>query len=309
MTLRVSSNAHRFVLFHFDRVTSRYEVFDDRGTRLLEDRVNGAWNVALSGDGKRIAVSDRNGVELREIDGGRRLQRFPCVGCRRLGLSADGSRIVTANLEGLNLWEASSGQEIWRETTRFGSLREDLEVSPDGRMVAWTLRSTLFIHDQASGRDRELHLDGPPGAPGFSHSGDRLAVATDGVLAVYSLEDLRPIWQVAKSSWVPTAAQWSSDDSVVILFYESLGTVLFDATTGQRIATIPAKPGGIMTQENVLPDLKHRISRVKDTWELSALPQPDTERPSESLASILHEAGLQLQGAELLDELTATPAK
>ncbi|HET9156486.1 MAG TPA: WD40 repeat domain-containing protein, partial [Myxococcaceae bacterium] len=309
MTLRVSSNAHRFVVFHFDRVTSRYEVFDDRGTRLLEDRVNGAWNVGLSGDGKRIAVSDRTGVELREVDGGRVLQRFPCVDCRRLDLSADGRRIVAANQKGLSLLDAASGQEIWGETTRFGSLREALEISPDGRTVVWALRSTLFIHDQASGRDREIDLDGSPGEPGFSHSGDRLAVATDGVLAVYSLEDLRPIWQVAKSSWVPTAVNWSSDDSVVIVFYESLGTVLFDARTGQRIATItPARPGGIMTQENVLPDLKHRISRVKETWELSALPQPDTEKPSESLASILREAGLQLKGAELLDELTATPA-
>jgi serine/threonine protein kinase/WD40 repeat protein len=308
MTLRMSSDGHRFVLFHFDRSTSRYEIFDDRGARLLEDRVNGAWNVALSGDGRRIAVSDGGAVELRDVDGGRRLQRFACENCKRLNLSGDGSRVLTGNAKGWQLWDASTGEQSGRETARFGSLSEALQLSPDGQTVAWAVRSTLFIHEQSSGRDRELHLDGRPGEPGFSHSGNRLAVATDGTLAVYSLSDLHPLWQVAKSSWVPTGVWWSSDDSVVLLFYESLGTVLHDARTGQRIATIaPAKPGAFNTQENVLPDLRHRITRGNETWELSALPQPDAGKPSETLAQVLREAGLQLRGAELVDVLTLPP--
>jgi len=240
-----------------------------------------------------------------------RVWRWLYAGVKALDMTPDGRWVLSAGSdERLTLWDASTGKEIWRETARTGPLGGALELSPNGQMVTWARGSTLYIHDRVSGRDRELHLDGPPGVPGFSQSGDRLAVATDGRLAVYSLENLRPIWQVAKSSWVTTAANWSSDDSVITLFYESLGTVLHDARTGQRIATIaPAKPGAFNTQENVLPDLKHRISRANETWELSPLPQPDTGKPTESLASILGEAGLQLQGAELVDALTDMTAR
>jgi len=100
--------------------------------------------------------------------------------------------------------------------------------------------------------------------------------------------------------------RWSNDGSTLLLFREDLGTVLLDSATGDRLATIAiSKPTALGPEENVLGDLRHRISRAGNGWELFALPSPDTDPPRVSLKRILDEAGLEFRGVELVGALPA----
>src|SRR5262249_4273038 len=62
------------------------------------------------------------------------------------------------------------------------------------------------------------------------------------------------------------------------------------------------KPAAFSTQEIVLPSLRHRISRGDGSWEMWPLPTPDDAPPRQSLQRVLAEAGLEVGGAEVVDE-------
>jgi hypothetical protein len=165
----------------------------------------------------------------------------------------------------------------------------------------WTKGTSLFVHRVGEGSDEELHLNDDIDAK-FSYDGTRIAAVTLSAIGVWAVDRLRPLWQVRNFSSVDQEVYWSSDDSALMVLYDSLGTSLLDSGTGERFANFPVtKPAAFATQEVVLPSLRYRISRGDGTWEIWPLPAPDDGPPRESLERVLSEAGLEMRGVELLD--------
>ena len=109
---------------------------------------------------------------------------------------------------------------------------------------------------------------------------------------------------LARSKPSPSFAslEWSTDDSVLLAEYRTIGTVLLDAATGHHLATVPlSKPRSVFPEDKVLPSLKGRISQGDGRCELWSFPEPDHSSPRESLARITSATGLELVGAELVD--------
>ncbi len=304
MSFSASRDGARFAVLHYQFQSSRYELWDEHGSLLRSGVLPGAHaNIVLSADGRRLAVTDSTGAGVIDVSTGDTLFHRECETCYRVALSADGSRLLTWDEKRLELWDIAQKSSIWTETDRVGKSRDLIDVSGDGQRVMWTKDSSVFVHPIREGKDAELQLDDNARDARLSHDGSRVAALTPSTIGVWdAAAGLRPIWKIRNSSSVFQDVDWSSDDSALLVLYDSLGTALLDSATGERFANFPVtKPAAFATQEIVLPSLRYRISRGDGTWEMWPLPAPDDGPPRESLARVLSEAGLEMRGVDLLD--------
>ena len=181
-----------------------------------------------------------------------------------------------------------------------------MSLSGDGRTVSWIWNGRVLLHTETAAGESEFGGVHEMLDAALNHDGSALALVTTAEVAVWDVSSHRRRWAVPNTSWVDQEVTWSSDGSTLLLFREDLGTVLLDAVTGDQLATIAiSKPGAFLPQEDVLGDLRHRISRAGNRWELFALPPPDTDPPRVCLKRILDQTGLELRGVELVSTLPA----
>jgi len=167
----------------------------------------------------------------------------------------------------------------------------------------------MFVHSVAESSDAELQLDDTIHDAAFSYDGTRIAVVSFGTIGVWAIDRLRRLWRVRNFSAVQQEVRWSSDDSALMVLYDSLGTSLLDSGTGERLANLTVtKPAALSAQEIALPSLRYRISRGDGRWEMWPLPAPDDGPPRASLMRVLSEAGLEMRGVELVDAAPGTGA-
>jgi serine/threonine protein kinase/WD40 repeat protein len=308
MAFQSARDGSRLEMLHYGFYSSRYEVWDKDGTRLHSGPLGARANATISADGRRVAVTDLGGVELRNAVTGESLWHLDCQQCLRIMVSADGGRLLTHSAKPrLELWDVAQRKALWSESARVGYPRENADISGDGQWVLWSRGLEVFVRSIAKGTEAHLRLDDVVQGVKFSYDGTRIAVVTLGTIGVWATDGLRPLWRVRNFSSVDQEAYWSGDDSALMVLYDSLGTSLIDSTTGERFANFQvSKPGAFATQETVLPSLRHRISRGDGAWEMWPLPAPDDGPPRASLQRVLSEAGLEMHGAELVD---AAPAR
>ncbi len=297
-----SRDGRRFSVLHYSFFSSRYEVWDENGSRLLSGTLGAIANVTISADGRRIAVSDSSGVGVIDVTSGESVWHHECEKCLRISLSADGTRLLTWSEKRLQLWDIAQKTPLWSESSRVGTSSDTIDVSSNGQQVLWTRGSSVFVHRVGDTNDAELGLDDAVHNAAFSNDGRRVAVVSFSTISVWAIGRSRPLWQARNFSSVVQEVHWSSDDSALMVLYDSLGTSLLDSGTGERFANLTvSKPGAFATQEIVLPSLRYRISRGDGAWEMWPLPAPDDGPPPESLRRVLSESGLEMGGVELLD--------
>lgn len=68
-------------------------------------------DAALSPDGRRLAVANREGFGLFDVEEARRLAWVPRRDCRGAGFSPDGSRLLVTGAEGMAVWSRERGLE------------------------------------------------------------------------------------------------------------------------------------------------------------------------------------------------------
>ena len=303
-----TSRDGRFDVLHSGFYSSRYEVWDENGSQLHSGTLGARANVTISADGRRIAVTDSSGVGVLDVSTGESLCHLDCDKCFRVRLSADGGLLLTSNEKRLELWDVAQKRSIWSESSRLGK-SHGLDISGDGQRVLWTRGSSLFVHRVGDVSDEELQLDDVVQEAVFSYDGTRIAVVSFATIGVLAIGRLRPIWKVRNFSSVSQGLRWSSDDSALMVFYDSLGTSLMDSGTGERLANLTVtKPAALSAQEIALPSLRYRISRGDGRWEMWPLPAPDDGPPRASLMRVLSEAGLEMRGVELVDAAPGTGA-
>jgi len=96
------------------------------------------------------------------------------------------------------------------------------------------------------------------------------------------------------------ACQLLCSGVVGVLQYETLGTDVLDAGTGERLARFLA--GALVSPVAVTlqPDLRAKVIASDTRWERRPVPQPVTESPARSLARTLERTGLASQGVEIV---------
>jgi dipeptidyl aminopeptidase/acylaminoacyl peptidase len=304
-----SRDGQRILVFLGGQVrASRWELYDASGTRLLSGSLGLRSEIALTSDGRRVVTCDDDGVSLLDAENGRVVWTLGCKDCFRLLPSADGRRLFTSSGKRLALWTIESPDSIWTDSQRVGDISRGMSLSGDGARVAWVNGTTAHVHTVGSTTDLAATFDETLNDLTFSNDGQRLLIASRGEIALWSVSPWKQLWRVPSPASTFVDLEWSTDDSVLLAKYRSLGTVLLDAATGHHLATVPlSKPRSVFSEEKVLRSLKGKISQGDGRWELWAFPEPDHSSPRESLARITAATGLELVGAELVDTAPGPP--
>jgi WD40 repeat protein len=201
----------------------------------------------------------------------------------------------------LEVWDTRANRLLFREGGRAARFDTRCALSPDGRRVAWTQGVTAIVRDLDSGREGTLPLDGQMGGLRFSPDSARLSSVTTGSIALWDAATGRSLWSVANAVPERLRVTWSADGRALLVEYETLGTELLDAHTGERLARFRAtkdfvSPARVWIQ----PDLGAQVVMTQTHWERRPLPQPDEEPAARSLARTLQRTGLAFRGVELV---------
>src|SRR5262249_50413038 len=154
--------------------------------------------------------------------------------------------LFTSSGKRLALWAIGSSQPIWTDSERVGTVSNGMAISDDGNRVAWINGTTAYVHTAGSPTDLEATFDETLTDLRFSRDGQRLALATRGEIALWTVSPWKALWRVPSPASSFASLDWSTDESLLLATYRSLGTVLLDAVTGHHLATVPlSKPRSV----------------------------------------------------------------
>ena len=148
------------------------------GRSLQEERsfklnTNNGSQLALSPDGKTVAVAMRNTIFLCDLESTQRLNELGQDGVYKVRFSSDGTRLVSTGWDGkVKLWQVANGHCLW--TSAHTRTSVDAAFFPDGKRLvtgAWEPKAILW--DAASGRELAAFRGQLLGA-------DSVAVSPDG---------------------------------------------------------------------------------------------------------------------------------
>ena len=213
-----------------------------KGNRLGHDAL------AISGDGKTIAVGGESGViHLIDVETGteRRFGEGSSTGLVRCARSD--KFVATIARDGtVTLWDPSTGDRLagWRTQLPGEPAERSLAVHPDGSVVTATpLAPGLEVWNANGGALRALALAGEsPTAVAFSSSGKVLAIGCrSGSILTFDWPE-RKLRQTLKATGPVTALAFSLDSPVLAAATGSQ-VELFDVPTGQDLRKIASKEG------------------------------------------------------------------
>jgi WD40 repeat protein len=172
-----------------------------RGARVLAEEPTPAEHLALSPDGRWLALSRLGvGIQVYDVAANRRLEPTPpgmAEGNARLAFSPDGRLLVAGRQNDCRVWQVGRWQETPRSLPRedAGSWPAQVAFSPDGRLLALA-RTTVEVQLLDTTTFQEVARLLAPDARDidclrFSPAGDRLAVGTEN--QVIQLWDLRAV--------------------------------------------------------------------------------------------------------------------
>jgi WD40 repeat protein len=159
----------------------------------LDARPAGWWAQttvpAFSPDGRLLAVADGDSVRFWTVNGWREAGSVPAT-TSALDFSPDGRSLVTADLNDVTVWEVATRRV--RATVRAGSqLPTRPQFSPDGRFLAWTVRSEVVeVWDFRRGRMAATFRGHEGRLRDFAFTSDGRSLVTasdDGTLLVWDV--------------------------------------------------------------------------------------------------------------------------
>ncbi|HEY7423541.1 MAG TPA: sigma-70 family RNA polymerase sigma factor [Gemmataceae bacterium] len=148
-------------------------------------------NIALSADGKLVAVGQKEAIVLWELASGKEVRRFAQADATGFAFSPDGKTLAAAGRGGIQLWNLATGTKSTRRPWRSGSTAL-LAYTPDGKtlIAGQHFGSKIGLWDVASGKKRD-ELDAKAGDI-FS-----FVLSPDGAtLATGSRQGGIPLWDV-----------------------------------------------------------------------------------------------------------------
>jgi WD40 repeat protein len=169
-------------------------------------------------------------------------------------LSPDGKTVATVVHAGgsghvVDLWEAATGRGL-RRLSRDHSAIEHAAFSPNGRTIAFTDRTRLYLADTTGAvppRNLDVGIEHlVPAAVAYSPDGTTLAVAKDLELALFPTGRAETRWTLETPAG-PHCLAFSPDGTVLAAVARTGPIRLLNAATGKVTATCarPRPPGAV----------------------------------------------------------------
>jgi WD40 repeat protein len=198
------------------------------------------WCVALSPDGKTLALSHRGdaGITLWSVAGGTWLRRLTGHKDRitSIAFSPDGKTLVSEGIDDVNLhlWDVATGIEK-RKLKKNQERGIQAAFSPDGRIIASVATDGVYLWEAATGK--QLHfLKDRWGALAFSPDGFLLALV-DEKLCLLDPVTTKEIGQHdgGRQAWGHSAA--ISPEGRLLALASGEGVRLMEVVTGLTVRT------------------------------------------------------------------------
>jgi len=245
--------------------------------------------LALSPNGKFLAISDQSGIRICNTASGEDSQRLR-VSSYQACYSTDGKMLVSSNGAAILFWNVQTGEQIRSivagdRLSRFGKI----VLAPDSKTVAALHRNrgtSIHLYDAATGnKRRELQV---------SDSAERdLIISPDGKVLVFAGQQRLCAWDVSsgKLLWEhhdfyhPLSSVAFSPDSKTLAAGGGVEVRLYDPATGEehlalrngeRITGLGLLGDG-RTVVSVAPEKPLRLWRLPNAEEIP--PAPGQKRP------------------------------
>jgi WD40 repeat protein len=285
-----------------NHITGRYELERPVGTVTARGTRPMGLVPLLIGDGPLVSffAAESGSQVLLDLEQDKVLWQRRCRLCWGQSASADGSVLATAGADGVEVWDVRGSRQLFREPRI--DPQSDLQISRDGRLLAYSDVERVVVRELESGRERSFAVDSAVRGLSLGPDGRSLVVVSAGGTRLEDLDSGRTRWtfpgDVAEGLYI----RWSFDARSVLVTRAWVATEVFDARTGERQALFqcPGRPVSPVVAELYSPDLRVKAATSETTWDFRPIPPPDGSRPEESLARTLRETGLALRGGELV---------
>jgi WD40 repeat protein len=185
ITLALHRNQHTLFSGSMDGIVREWDLEKGTEVRKLTSAPGSVFALAVSGDGKTLAVAKQSGtwqLLLFDLDSGKEKKTVPWGAKGQidsLAFAADGKSLVIAGQSAvLGLYDVESGKEIqpFRANNFFGQVKA-IALSPSGKILASTAGPSLLLWGVATGKEL-LRLECPPtGVMQLAYSPDGKTVA------------------------------------------------------------------------------------------------------------------------------------
>jgi RNA polymerase sigma factor (sigma-70 family) len=232
------------------------------------------------------------------------LNRPDEIGFGDVALSPDGRRMAIVNFSGIRLLDASTLEPQWTVDLP-GWWGRPVAFSSDGRLIALGEQNTVAIFEVATGRrlhhDQSTPV-GRVGAMGWSPSGDRIVTGhTDGFVRVWDAATGKLIWHKLLAPIVTVAGQAASPNSVgfsrdgkllvvaghrdspsdsgkgiVVVYEAATGRVAREIPRGWLRLTSPSLDGRLVVVTNDVAVVGIEAVTGRPRWTTRTVEKPDT---------------------------------
>ncbi len=236
-----------------------YDLATGRPLRSIPIDDSAGGPLALSPDGKLLAIEARSDIYLFDIATGKETARMRGHVTRIDSVAFSPDSQLLASVEGdqgIRFWEVKTGKEI-RHMPTPGVYQRFLSFTPNGKTLA--VLADTAAHDQvrffdvASGKEKTpLDTDMTTGSLTFSPDGSAIAVAGDR-LQIWDLKPGRPekrfqvSYHIAKNHQRRVCPAVFSPDGKLVATASSQTILLLDSATGKALQTIVVRPGPLDT--------------------------------------------------------------
>src|SRR5262249_32644118 len=137
------------------------DVFGPKGELLGREPIAEGIFYYLVADGVFMYSAHGENFVLHDVEQHRDLWSRRCPGCGTyFRVSRHRMRAADSSLAGVAVWHAAAVRVLFRDAE--AKAIRALALSFDGDRAVWASAGTIHIRDLASGRERQLTLDGEP---------------------------------------------------------------------------------------------------------------------------------------------------
>jgi WD40 repeat protein len=227
-----------------------WDVAKRRELRAFEGGQESPDSVALSSDGKILAVPAGKSVRLYDVTSGKELPRLNTEAgpIRRVAFSTDGRSLAGAVGRTIGLWDVATGKERFAPAGDHREELSDIALTPDGKLLASAdNKDTVFLWEATTGKMLHRMEDKFVHCVALSPDGKLLASGGYRGVRLWDTKTGKELRQLAGEQKHAASRRLAfAPDGKSLASYHKIGSSdenevrLWDIATGQKIRTLKA---------------------------------------------------------------------
>ncbi|MGE0101065.1 MAG: PQQ-binding-like beta-propeller repeat protein [Blastocatellales bacterium] len=261
-----------------------WDTASGKEVRTIADASDSISSMALSGDGRMLAVGGTKAVRLFETTNWKMIREIAAIQSPALSLAfaTGGKMLASGHADGtVVLRNPGDGSELQPRLEKHDAGVIAVSFSPDGNFLACgDLDGTVKVWDVGNGNRRQealLLLQTTLTSLAFSPDGSKLAIAYGaGIISLRNAADRREIWKTTNGGAIINTIRFSPDGKLLASASVDGSIRLIDAATGTEARALKGHLASVRSFA-FSPDGRSLVSGSHDhtvrIFDLTALPE------------------------------------